>query len=210
MKTLYTWSTPNGRKVSIALEEMGFKYQSIAVDITKNEQFKPDFLSINPNNKIPSLVESDGTVINESNNILLYLAEQSGQFMPAQNSQEYRLMMQWLMWQASSFGPILGQAHHFLHYNLGKSEYSEQRYYKETCRLYERLDQHLTNRDYVLTDLSIVEFAIWPWVARYSYHRIDLNNFPAVKSWYQRLSVRSAFERGYSQPKFVEPIPVPN
>ncbi|MFK7753045.1 MAG: glutathione S-transferase family protein [Sedimentitalea sp.] len=209
MKTLYSWNTPNGRKISIALEEMGLAYDCKAVDITKGEQMAPDFLAMNPNNKIPVLADADGTIVNETNAILLYLGRQTGQFMPPEDSSAYWKMMEWLMWQASGFGPMLGQAHHFLHYNSGKSEYAEARYHKEAVRLYNVLDRYLTGRDFMLDEISILEFAIWPWVSRYEYQRIDLADFPAVRDWYVRCAARPAFVRGYAQPNDVGPIPMP-
>lgn len=208
MYTLYTWTTPNGRKISIALEEMGLPYDCRAIDITKGEQHAPRFLKINPNNKIPALLDGK-KVINESNAILLYLAHKTGRFVPNHGTDAYWEMQEWLMWQASGFGPMLGQAHHFLHYNPGKSSYSETRYQVEATRLYTVLNTRLTGRDTVLDELSIVDFAIWPWVARFGHHRIDLNDFPAVRAYYLRLADRPGFEAGYHQPMKVEELPQP-
>jgi GST-like protein len=209
MMKLYTWSTPNGRKISIALEEMGLEYEAVPVDIGADDQFAPEFLALNPNHKIPVIVDSDGTVVNESGAILLYLTEKTGMFAPARSSSEYWEMMRWLMWQMGGQGPMLGQAHHFLKFNPGKAPYAETRFGAEARRLYKILDQHLTGRDFVLSDLSICEFAIWPWVSRFEFQRIDLSDFPAVKSWYQRLAMRPGFQRGYAVPKDVGPIPLP-
>ncbi|MBM7069261.1 glutathione S-transferase family protein [Actibacterium sp. 188UL27-1] len=209
MLQLYTWTTPNGRKISIALEEMGLPYAAHAVDITKGDQHTPKFLKINANHKIPSLVDEGGTIINESGAILLYLAQRSRQFMPDYGTPAYWQMMEWLMWQMAGFGPMLGQAHHFLHYNAGKSDYAETRYHTETRRLYGVLEGHLRNSPYMIDMLSIADFAVWPWVSRFEYHRIDLTEFPAVRAWYEALAARPAFARGYAQPVDVGPIPMP-
>lgn len=209
MLQLYTWTTPNGRKVSIALEEMGLDYQAHAIDITKGDQHSPDFLNINPNNKIPALVDETGTAINESGAILMYLATRSGNFMPDPDTPAYWQVMEWLMWQMGGFGPMLGQAHHFLHYNAGKSNYAEARYHTETQRLYGVLDRRLRDSPFIIEELSIADFAIWPWVSRFDYHRIDLNDYPAVRKWYVTLAERPAFIRGYAQPLDVGPTPMP-
>lgn len=206
---LYSWNTPNGRKVSIALEEMGISYETIAIDITKGDQNQPDFLAINPNNKIPALVDGD-TVVNESGAILLYLAEKTGKFAPSYGTKDYWQMMEWLMWQMGGFGPMLGQAHHFLHYNAGKSEYSEKRYHDEALRLYGVLNGHLSKSEFILSELSIADFAIWPWASRFDFQQVDLNNFPAVRDWYLRLAERPGFQRGYTVPADVGPIPIPS
>ena len=208
MLECYLWTTPNGRKVSIALEEMGLACRSIAVDITAGDQFQPDFLAISPNNKIPAIRDGDITLF-ESGAILLYLAEKSGLFTPEKGSPAYWQMMQWLMWQMGGFGPMIGQAHHFLHYQPGQSDYAEQRYHNETTRLYRVLDAHLANSTYLVDTLSIADFAVWPWVARFEYHQTDLNDYPHVKHWYERLAQRPAFQRGYQQPLDVGPIPMP-
>ena len=208
MTTLYTWSTPNGRKISIALEEMGLPYEVKSINIGQDEQFSTEFLALNPNHKIPVLVD-DGTVVNESGAILLYLAEKTGQFAPERGDPEYWEMMRWLMWQMGGQGPMLGQAHHFLKFNPGKAPYAEERFGKEARRLYGILDQHLEGREFVLSDLSICEFAIWPWVSRFEFQQIDLNTFPAVRDWYLRLADRPGFQKGYAVPKDMGPIPRP-
>lgn len=205
---LYTWTTPNGRKVSIALEEMGLPYSAIPVDITKDEQFTADFLAMNPNNKIPVLVDN-GRVVNESNAILLYLAEKTGKFVPRQGSAEWWQMLEWLMWQASGQGPMLGQAHHFLKFNRGVSDYAETRFGAEAQRLYRVLNARLTQTPCVAGELSVADFAIWPWVSRYEWQQVDLTAYPAVCEWYLRLADRPGFQRGYAQPRDVNPIPRP-
>ncbi len=208
MIKLYSWTTPNGRKVSIALEEMGLPYEAIAIDITKGDQLKADFLAISPNNKIPAIVDGDRALF-ESGAILLYLAEKTGKFTPEKGSDAYWDMMQWLMWQMGGFGPMVGQAHHFLHYNPGKLPYAEKRYHDETLRLYRVLDQRLAGRACIADDLSIADFATWPWASRFDYHKVDLNAFPNVRRWYCDLAARPAFQRGYAQPLDVGPIPMP-
>lgn len=208
MMTLYSWTTPNGRKISIALEEMGVPYEAIAIDITKNDQFAPDFLKISPNNKIPALVDGDQALF-ESGAILLYLAQKTGKFLPQADTPDYWDVMQWLMWQMGGFGPMVGQAHHFLHYNPGKLEYAEKRYHAETKRLYGVLNNRLKGRAHVAGDLSIADFAIWPWVARFDYHKVDLDEFPEVKRWYLALAARPGFQKGYVQPRDAGPVPLP-
>ena len=208
MITLYSWTTPNGRKVSIALEEMGLPYKAVEVNIGKDEQFTPDFLKISPNNRIPALTDG-GTALFESGAMLMYLAEKSGKFMPPYGSDRFWQMMQWMMWQMGGFGPMLGQAHHFLKYNAGTSEYSEARFHTEAKRLYGVLDRHLATSPYIIDELSIADFAIWPWASRFEWHQIDMNAFPHVKRWYLELAARPAFERGYKQPSDVGEIPLP-
>ena len=208
MIRLYTWSTPNGRKISIALEELGLEYETFPVNVGADEQFEPDFLAISPNNQIPAIVDGETTLM-DSGAILLYLAAKTGQLAPPSGTPEYFEMLQWLMWQIGNFGPMLGQAHHFLTYNRGKSEYAEQRYYKEAQRLYSVLDRRLDGRDHVAGHLSIADIAIWCWVSRYDFQRIDLEDYPNVLRWYLSLADRPAFERGYAVPEDVGPIPRP-
>lgn len=209
MIDLYSWTTPNGRKVSIALEEMRLPYRSHTIDITNDDQFAPDFLKISPNNKIPAIVDGERAIF-ESGAILLYLAEKTDQFIPKRGTDAYWDTLQWLMWQMGGFGPMIGQAHHFLFYNPGKSEYSENRYHEETHRLYKVLDDRLARFEHIAGDLSIADFATWPWVSRFGYHQIDLNAFPNVKRWYLALADRPGFQKGYIQPVDVGPIPRPD
>lgn len=208
---LYTWGTPNGRKISIMLEEVALPYQVIPIDIGKDEQFDPAFLAINPNNKIPAIVDDDnGQSFFESGAILLYLAEKSGKLLPDNTMDKWRVM-QWLMWQMAGQGPMLGQAHHFLHFNPGKSEYAEERYLQEAKRLYNVLDKQLEQRRFVAIDeLSIADVAIWPWVSRYQFQKIDLHTFPNVLEWYLRLSKRPAFQAGYRVPDAKQEILIPS
>ncbi|MGQ7792684.1 glutathione S-transferase family protein [Faunimonas sp. B44] len=209
MIDLYTWTTPNGRKVSIALEEMGLPYEAHAVNIGEDEQFRPEFLAISPNNKIPAIVDRDnGRSVMESGAILLYLAEKTGRFMPTDPDRRWQVM-EWLMWQMGGFGPMLGQAHHFLHYNKGKAPYAEERYGKEARRLYKVLDQRLAGRRFVVDEYSIADMAIWPWAARFEWQEVDLAEFPNVRDWYLRIAERPAVQKGYHVPKHTGDIPMP-
>lgn len=208
MIKLFTAPTPNGRKISIALEEMELEYEAVLVNISKDEQFTPQFLAISPNNKIPALTDGDISIF-ESGAMLMYLARKSGKLLPPEGTRDYWRVMEWLMWQMGGFGPMLGQAHHFLKYNQGKSDYSEKRYHDEATRLYGVLDRHLKGRSFITDDMTIADIAIWPWVSRFEWHQIDLNTFPNVKRWYLALAERPAFQRGYSVPVDAGPIPIP-
>ena len=148
--------------------------------------------------------------MNESGAILLYLAAKTGKLAPQAGTDAYWKVMEWLMWQMSGFGPMLGQAHHFLHYSPGKSDYSEKRYHDEASRLYGVLDARLSESPFLLDELSIADIATWPWVARFDYHKIDLNDFPNVREWYLRLAERPAFQRGYVQPVDAGSFPIPS
>jgi len=208
MIRLYTWSTPNGVKVSIALEELGLDYEVIPVDITRDEQFAPEFLAISPNNKIPAIVDGEFSLF-DSGAILLYLADKTGRLAPPTGSPDYFRMMQWLMWQMAHFGPMLGQVHHFLKFNPGKSRYAEHRYYQEALRLYRVLNDRLQDRDYIAGEFSIVDIATWPWASRFEFQQIDLDDFPNVERWYLALADRPAFQRGYAVPNESWRIPRP-
>lgn len=210
MIDLYSWTTPNGRKVSILLEELGVPYTSHSINISKDEQFAPEFLKISPNNKIPAIVDQEtGVHLMESGAIMLYLAQKYDKFQLKGDG--YWSMMEWLMWQMGGFGPMLGQAHHFLKFNQGKAPYAEERYAKEAQRLYRVLEERLTERDYVAGDgageYTIADMAIWPWVARHDFHQIDLANYPNVRRWYRAIKERPAVQKGYHVPKFVQDIP---
>ena len=212
MIDLYTWTTPNGRKVSILLEELGVPYTAHAIDITKDEQFAPDFLKIAPNNRIPAIVDHDtGIQMMETGAIMMYLADKYGQFQC--DGDEYWRMVEWLMWQMGGLGPMLGQTHHFVKYNKGKSAYAEERYSAEALRLYGVLDRRLEGRDYIAGIgrgmYSIADMACWPWVSRFEWQDVDLNAFPNVKDWYLRIAVRPAVHAGYSVPKFTTDVPMP-
>lgn len=205
MIELYTWTTPNGRKVTIALEEMGLAYNVHTVNITKDEQFEPAFLQISPNNRIPAIVDADGpdgqpVSVFETGAILLYLAEKTGQFMPT-DSRKKIAVYEWLMWQMGGYGPMLGQAHHFLRYNVGKAPYAEERYRNETLRLYGVLDRRLAGNEFVAgNEYSIADMAIYPWTARHEWHQAPLDDFAHVKRWYDQLGQRPAVQKGMDTP----------
>ena len=209
MIDLYTWTTPNGRKASIMLEELGLPYEAHAVDIGKDEQFKPEFLKISPNNRIPAIVdhETDMTLM-ESGAILIYLADKTGKLMPEHVDARYRVI-EWLMWQMGGTGPMFGQVHHFVKYNKGKAPYAEERYLKEAHRLYGVLDRRLAGREFVADDYSVADIAIWPWVSRYEWQTVDLSQYPNVKRWYVTIANRPAVRKGYDVPKKVQDIPMP-
>jgi GST-like protein len=209
MIELYTWSTPNGRKVSIALEEMALPYSVHAVDISKDEQFKPEFLKISPNNRIPAIVDTDGgQALFESGAILIYLAEKTGQFMSTDAKARWACL-QWLMWQMGGVGPMLGQVHHFVKYNKGKAPYAEERYLKEAHRLYGVLDRQLAQTEFVAGDYSIADMAIWPWISRFEWQTIDLRQYSNVLRWYKAIASRPAVQRGYDIPVKQPGIPMP-
>lgn len=205
MIDLYTWGTPNGKKVSIALEELGLAYRVIPVDIHSNQQFAPDFLKISPNNKIPAIVDHDGPggaplALFESGAILTYLAEKCGQLLAATGAERYQTL-QWLMFQMGGFGPMLGQAHHFLRYAPEPVPYAQKRYHDETLRLYGVLDRQLAAQRYVAGEhYSIADIAIYPWAARHEWHHVDLADFPNVARWYAELGARPAVQRGMAVP----------
>jgi GST-like protein len=206
---LYTWTTPNGRKISILLEELGLPYTVHAVDISKDEQFKPEFLAISPNNRIPAIVDRDnGLHLMESGAIMLYLGDKTGKLLPKDMLARARVT-EWLMWQMGGPGPIFGQVHHFVKYNKGKSAYSEERFLKEAHRLYGVLDRRLADREFVADQLSVADFAIWPWVSRYEWQTVDLNRYPNVKRWYLAIAGRPSVQTGYHVPKKVQEIPMP-
>ena len=209
MIELYTWSTPNGRKVSIALEEMGLAYETHTIDIGKDEQFTPDFLKISPNNRIPAIVDTDtDTALFESGAILLYLAHKTGKFWPTDEKARWQTT-QWLMWQMGGVGPMLGQVHHFVKYNAGKAPYAEERYLKEAKRLYGVLDKQLAQSAFVAGEYGIADMSIWPWISRFEWQQMDLNQFPNVKRWYLAIAARPAVRKGYDVPVKQPGIPMP-
>jgi GSH-dependent disulfide-bond oxidoreductase len=206
---LYTWTTPNGRKVSIALEELGLPYTVHPVNISKDEQFAPEFLKIAPNNRIPAIVDHDNNMsLMESGAILIYLAEKTGKLLPKSGEPRYRVI-EWLMWQMGGPGPILGQVHHFVKYNPGKAPYAEERYLKEGHRLYKVLNARLEGRGFVADEYSIADIAIWPWISRFEWQTIDMKLYPNVKRWYETIAARPAVKKGYAVPKDMGPIPMP-
>ena len=207
MIDLYTWTTPNGRKVSILLEELGVPYTAHPIDITKDDQFAPDFLKISPNNKIPAIKDHhNGLCLMESGAIMWYLADKYGKFLPADAIGRAKVH-EWLMWQMGGLGPMAGQAHHFLQFNPGKAPYAETRYATEVQRLYGVLDKQLEGQDFICGDYSIADMACWPWVARYEWQRVDLTHFPNVLRWYKALRARDAVIKGYQVPKDVGEVP---
>jgi len=198
---LHTWNTPNGRKISVALEEMGLPYRVKVIDITKDQQFEPAFLEISPNNRIPAIVDPEGPgnapiSVFESGAILLYLAEKTGQFMP-QDQRARVAVYEWLMWQMGGFGPMLGQVHHFLTVNEADRTYGLARYTKETRRLYGVLDKRLGRAEYVAGAVSIADFAIVAWGWRHERHQVDLADFPNVRRWYDAMMARPATKKGF-------------
>ena len=201
MIDLYTWTTPNGRKISIMLEEIGLPYKAIGVNIGNREQFDPAFLEISPNNKIPAIVDQDeGVNMMESGAILIYLAEKTGKLMPQSGRAKWEAL-EWLM---------LGQTHHFVFYNEGKSPYAEERYLKENARIYGVLDQRLGDKEYLAGEYSIADIATWPWIARHPRQRMDLHEYPNLLRWYLAIAGRPAVQRGYDVPEKVEDIPIPD
>ncbi len=207
MIDFYTWTTPNGRKVSILLEELKVDYKVHSINIGLGDQNTPEFLEISPNNKIPAIVDHDtGMSLMESGAILLYLAEKHKKFLP-KSSIGRATVIEWLMWQMGGLGPMLGQAHHFLHFNRGKSDYAELRFQDEVARLYGVLENRLEGRNYICDDYSIADIACWPWVSRYEWQQVNLAEYPNVRSWYKRLFARDAVQRGYHVPKKMNEIP---
>ena len=206
MIDLYTWPTPNGRKISIALEEFAAAYEVHPVNLQNNEQFAERFLAISPNNKIPALVDHDnGQSLMESGAILLYLADKFDRFWGADRWQT----TQWLMLQMASVGPMLGQVHYFSKYNAGKAPYAEDRFCNEALRLYGVLEARLAKEEFLGGSYSIADMATWPWISRYEWQQIDLTNFPNLCRWYQQIAEREAVQRGYHVPVYVNDIPMP-
>ncbi|AMK21390.1 glutathione S-transferase family protein [Sphingobium sp. TKS] len=201
MIDLYTWNTPNGRKISIALEEMGLPYTIHPVNIGKDEQHLPAFLELSPNGRIPAIVDPQGPAgapvsIFESGAILLYLGEKTGRFLPADLTSRIPVL-EWLMWQVGGFGPMPGQVHHFLGVEPeADRRYGLQRYMAETRRLYGVLDRRLAGRDYVAGEISVADFAIFGWAWRHEKHQVSFDDFPNVGRWYERLVARPGVARG--------------
>jgi GST-like protein len=205
MIDLYTWSTPNGRKVSIMLEECALPYKVHPINIGKGEQHTPAFLAINPNNRIPAIVDPDGPggkplPLFESGAILIYLGEKTGKFIP-KDARARVICLQWLMFQMGGVGPMFGQAHHFLRAAPEPVPYGIKRYTDETRRLYGVLQKRLGEAEYLAgADYSIADMATFPWVARFEWHKVDLADFPAVKAWYDKLYTRAAVKKGMAVP----------
>ena len=209
MIDLYTWTTPNGRKASIALEEIGLAYKAHPIDISKDEQFQPHFLKHAPNNRIPAIHDHDtGISLMESGAILIYLADKSGKLLPKEGEARYRVI-EWLMWQMGGPGPMLGQVHHFVKYNKGKAPYAEERYTKEAHRLYGVMNKRLADRPYLADEYSIADIAVWPWISRYEWQEIDMKQYPNVLRWYLDIAKKPATQKGYKVPKDVGEVPIP-
>lgn len=209
MIDLYTWNTPNGRKVSIALEELGVPYTVHPINITQNEQFAPDFLKVAPNNRIPAIVDRDtGISLMESGAILIYLADKTGKLLPKSGEGRYRVI-EWLMWQMGGPGPTFGQLHYYIKFNTGKFPYAEERFLKEARRLYKVLNARLEGREFVADDYSIADISIWPWISRFEWQTIDLSEYPHVKGWYERMAARPAVQKGYRVPNDKDVVPLP-
>lgn len=205
---LYTWNTPNGRKVSIMLEELELPYTVYPIDITKGDQLKPEFLKISPNNKIPAIVDHDaGIHLMESGAILMYLANKAGKLM-SPVGEKYWEQMEWLMFQMGSIGPMLGQTHHFVKFNPGKSPYAEERYSKENARLYGVLETRLQDREFICDEYSLVDIATWPWISRFEFQQMILNDYPNLMRWYTTIAKRPAVQKGYGVPEVLE-VPMP-
>jgi GST-like protein len=204
MITLHTWNTPNGRKISVALEEMGLPYVVKTVNIGADEQFRPEFLAISPNNRIPAIVDDEGPdgqpiSVFESGAILLYLGEKTGKFLP-RDLRARVPVMEWLMWQMGGFGPMPGQVHHFLMQPDGPArDYGVARYGKETRRLYGVLEKRLAGRDFVATsgEPSVADFAILGWAWRHERHLVPFDDLPNVRAWYERMMGRPGTKRGF-------------
>lgn len=207
MIDLYYWPTPNGHKTTLFLEETGLPYRIVPVDIGAGDQFKPEFLAISPNNRMPAIVDhapADGgepISVFESGAILQYLAEKSGQLLPTA-ARERKTVLEWLSWQLGGFGPMLGQNHHFTRYAPEKVPYAIERYQRETARLYGVLDRRLAGRDFIAGDaLSIADLACHPWAVAHAWHHVDLADYPQVRRWHDALAARPAFARAYALEK---------
>jgi GSH-dependent disulfide-bond oxidoreductase len=212
MIDLYYWTTPNGHKITSFLEEVGLPHRIVPVNISKGEQFRPEFLAISPNNRMPAIVDhkpKDGGApisVFESGAILVYLAEKTGKFLP--NGFRGRvLVMQWLFWQMAGLGPMAGQNHHFSQYAPEKIPYAIDRYVKETNRLYGVLDKRLSQQRFIAGDYSIADMATYPWVVPYERQGQKLENFPNLKRWFEAMSQRPAVQRAYARAKEINTAP---
>jgi len=209
MIDLYTWTTPNGRKVAILLEELGIDYTVHPIDITKDEQFQTDFLAISPNNRIPAIVDNDTNIsMMESGAIMQYLAEKTGKFLSNNPSKRWATI-EWLNWQMGGLGPMAGQTHHFVKFNPGKSHYAEERFQTETRRLYGVLDKRLANNEFIAGEYSIADMACWPWISRFEWQGIDLNSYKNLTRWYLQIAERPAVQKGYQVPRYLSDVPMP-
>jgi len=204
MIDLYTWGTPNGRKVSIMLEEIGLPYSVFPIDISKGDQFTSDFIRINPNSKIPAIVDHEGPggkpfAVFESGAILIYLGDKTGKFLPKEPSVYYEAL-QWLMFQMGGVGPMFGQAHHFRRFAPEKIPYAIERYSKEARRLYGVMDAQLKDREFLAGPYTIADIATYPWAARHEWQGVDLADFPNVKRWFNAISAKAAVKKGMTVP----------
>ena len=196
MIKLYTSPTPNGRKISILLEELNAEYETILVDLSKKEQFKKEFSKLSPTNKIPVIVDTEnGQRIFESGAILIYLAQKYNKFLDNEN---YWEIMQWLILQVAYVGPMLGQAHQYLFYHRGKSKFAEEKTKGYVEHVYSILEKQLMDKEYVVYNYSIADIAIWPWVDRCERHEVKLEDYPNIKRWYDKISIRPAVIKGYN------------
>jgi len=206
MIDLYTWATPNGRKISILLEEINTPYSVHPVNITENEQFSDKFSRIAPSNKIPVIIDRDnGQSIFESGAIMMYLAKKHNQFLP---QKYYWQIMEWVIFQLSQVGPVLGQAHQFLYYHPNQSEFVEKKYIDYTKRIYQTLNERLKDNEYLGIEYSIADIATWPWIARFKRHRINISDYPEVLNWYKLIRERPAVIKGYNVVGKKEDIPI--
>ena len=200
MIDLYTFTTPNGRKASIMLEEVGLDYNVHKIDITKGEQFAPEYIAINPNSKIPAIVDRDADMtVFESGAILIYLAEKTGKLLPTEQKQRFQVI-EWLMFQMGSVGPMFGQYNHFNRFAPEKIPYAIERYKQETLRLYGILDKQLSDREFICEDYSIADIATFPWVASYDFMGLTLDEHPNLKRWVETVGQRPAVQRGMKVP----------
>ncbi len=196
----YTFATPNGRKVSIMLEEVGLPYIVHSIDIRQNQQFSPEFVAINPNSKIPAIVDQEtGITVFESGAILIYLAEKTGKFFPQETKAKFQVL-QWLMFQVGGVGPMFGQLNHFRRFAPEPIPYAINRYEQETLRLYGVMNQQLATREYIAGDYSIADMAIYPWVAIYEFQGLTLESYPHLKNWCDRMASRPAVQKGMAIP----------
>lgn len=200
MIDLYTFTTPNGRKASIMLEEVELPYTVHVIDITQGDQFTPEFIAINPNSKIPAIVDRDADMtVFESGAILIYLAEKTGKLLPTDQKNRF-LVLEWLMFQMASVGPMFGQLNHFKRFAPEKIPYAIERYEKETLRLYSVLDTQLAKHGFICGDYSIADIATFPWVASYEFQGLTLNNHPHLKRWFETIQARPAVQKGMNVP----------
>ena len=207
MIDLYTWSTPNGRKISIALEEMGLALYDTPDQYRQGRAIRAAFVKISPNNKIPAIIDRDsGQSVFKLGAILMYLGDKVGKLYPSEAKARLRIH-EWLMWQMSAIGPFLGRAHYFLHFNSGKAPFAETWFETEANRLYGVLDRLLDGQEFMCGDYSIVDIATFPWIARFEWQRIDLGKYPSVGRWYRTLAARPAVIKGYKVPDAKAEIP---